>query len=142
MHYAGQSFELVVPVPPGPVDIALARQLEEAFGEEHERVYGHRAGPDEPVELVSMQVLGRGLREGADVPERVRPSRPEPDPGPPRRAWFGPEHGWVETRILRRSDLNSPVTGPAIVEEYDTTCVIPPGTRAHLDSGGNIVIEL
>ncbi|MGE0698737.1 MAG: hydantoinase/oxoprolinase family protein [Hyphomicrobiaceae bacterium] len=142
MHYVGQSFELVVPVPQGTVDEALARRLEEGFGEEHERVYGHRAGPDEPVELVSMQVLGRGLREGADVPERVRPSRPEPEPGPPRRAWFGPEHGWVETRVLRRSDLATPVSGPAIVEEYDATCVLPPGTRAHLDAGGNIVIEL
>jgi N-methylhydantoinase A len=142
MHYVGQSFELVVPVPDGPVNESLARRLEESFGEEHERVYGHRAGPDEPVELVSMQVLGRGLREGADVPERVHPSRPEPEPGPPRRAWFGPEHGWVETRVLRRSDLATPVTGPAIVEEYDATCVLPPGTRAHLDAGGNIVIEL
>jgi N-methylhydantoinase A len=142
MHYVGQSFELVVPVPDGPVNESLARRLEEAFGEEHERVYGHRAGPDEPVELVSMQVLGRGLREGAGVPERVRASRPEPEPGPSRRAWFGPEHGWVETRILRRSDLATPVTGPAIVEEYDATCVLPPGTRAHLDAGGNIVIEL
>ena len=142
MHYVGQSFELVVPVPDGPVNESLARRLEEAFGEEHERVYGHRAGPDEPVELVSMQVLGRGLREGAGVPERVRASRPEPEPSPSRRAWFGPEHGWVETRILRRSDLATPVTGPAIVEEYDATCVLPPGTRAHLDAGGNIVIEL
>jgi len=142
MHYVGQSFELVVPVPDGPVNADLARRLEEAFGEEHERVYGHRAGPDEPVELVSMQVLGRGHREGAGVPERVHASRPEPEPGPPRRAWFGPEHGWIETRILRRSDLATPVIGPAIVEEYDATCVLPPGTRAHLDGGGNIVIEL
>ncbi len=142
MHYVGQSFELVVPVPDGPVDEGLARRLEEAFGEEHERVYGHRAGPDEPVELVSMQVLGRGLREGVGVPERVRASRAEPEPGAPRRAWFGAEHGWIETRVLRRSDLATPVNGPAIVEEYDATCVLPPGTRAHLDAGGNIVIEL
>jgi N-methylhydantoinase A len=142
MHYAGQSFELVVPVPDGTVDEGLARHLEEAFGEEHERVYGHRAGPDEPVELVSMQVVGRGLREDGGVPERVHPSRPEPEPGPPRRAYFGPGHGWVETRVLRRSDLATPVAGPAIVEEYDATCVLPPGARAHLDSAGNIVIDL
>jgi N-methylhydantoinase A len=142
LHYVGQSFELVVPVPDGTVNEALARQLEEAFGEEHERVYGHRAGPEEPVELVSIQVVGRGLREGADVPERVRPSRGEPEPGPPRRAWFGPGHGWVETRVLRRSDLAKPVTGPAIIEEYDATCLVTPGARAELDAGGNIVIEI
>jgi len=29
-----------------------------------------------------------------------------------------------------------------IIEEYDATCVVPPGARAELDAGGNIVIEL
>ena len=43
---------------------------------------------------------------------------------------------------MRRSDLAKGVKGPAIVEEYDATCVIPPGARAELDAGGNIVIEL
>ncbi len=142
MHYVGQSFELVVPVPDGPIDEALARRLEEAFGEEHERVYGHRAGPDEPVELVSIQVVGRGLREGPGVPERLHPSRAEPEPGAARRAYFGEPHGWIETRICRRSDLATPVTGPAIIEEYDSTTVITPGATARLDAGGNIVIEL
>ncbi len=142
MHYVGQSFELVVPVPDGVIDAGFARRLEEAFGEEHERVYGHRAGPDEPVELVSIQVVGHGLREGTGVPDRVRPSRPEPKPGGARRAYFGPEQGWVETPVLRRSDLGKPVMGPAIVEEYDATCVITPGARAALDGAGNIVIEL
>ena len=37
---------------------------------------------------------------------------------------------------------NVPRTGPLIVEEYDATCVIPPGARAALDAAGNIVIEL
>jgi N-methylhydantoinase A len=141
MHYVGQSFELVVPVPDGTVDAKLARHLEQAFGEEHERVYGHRAGPEEPVELVSMQVVGLGL-EGGGVPQRMRPSRPEPEPGPPRRAYFGAVQGWVDTPILRRSDLVKRVRGPAIVEEYDSTTIIMPGDTAHLDSTGNIVIEI
>ena len=37
LHYQGQSFELVVPVPDGPIDVKMARHLEEAFGAEHER---------------------------------------------------------------------------------------------------------
>jgi len=142
MHYVGQSFELIVPVPDGPVDARLAARLEEAFGEEHERVYGHRAGPEEPVELVSMQVVGMGLREGRNVPEELRASRPEPEPGPPRRAYFGSGHGWTETRVLRRSDLRHGAKGPIIVEEYDSTTVVPPGAHAKLDSAGNIVIEI
>ena len=139
LHYHGQTFELTVPLPDGPIDL---RHLEEAFGREHEKTYGHRAGEDEPVELVSIQVVGQGLREGASVPERVRPSRPEPAPPPPRRAYFGTDTGWLETPVLRRSDLSTPRSGPLIVEEYDATCVVPPGARAELDSGGNILIAL
>ncbi len=142
MHYQGQTYELTVPMPDGPIDEGMVAHLEEAFGQEHERTYGHRAGPEEPVELVAMQVVGLGLREGPGVPERVRPSRAEPVPGRPRRAWFGKQAGWIETRILRRSDLAGGVAGPVIVEEYDATCVVPPGARATLDAGGNIVIEL
>ena len=102
---------------------------------------GHRAGEDEPVELVSIQVVGHGLRAGPSVPERVRPSRPEPAPPPPRRAYFGPEYGWIETPVLRRSDLTKATSGPLIIEEYDATCVIAPDAKAELDAGGNIVIE-
>jgi N-methylhydantoinase A len=142
MHYKGQSFELVVPVPDGGFDAAMVAHLEEAFGREHERTYGHRAGPEEPVELVSIQVVGQGLREGSGVPERVVQSRSESDPGPPRRAYFGAAHGWIDTPVLKRSDLATTRFGPVIVEEYDATCVVPPGATAELDAGGNIVIEL
>jgi N-methylhydantoinase A len=142
LHYQGQSYELTVPVPEGQLDQKMVADLEEAFGQEHEKTYGHRAGPEEPVELVSIQVVGQGLREGAGVPERVRSSRAEPEPPPPRPAWFGAQYGWVETPILRRTDLALARFGPLIIEEYDATCVIPPGAKASLDAGGNIVIEL
>jgi N-methylhydantoinase A len=142
MHYKGQSFELVVPVPDGPFDAAMVAHLEEAFGAEHEKTYGHRAGPEEPVELVSIQVVGQGLREGSRVPERVLQSRSEGEPGLPRRAYFGAAHGWIETPVLKRSDLATGRAGPLIVEEYDATCLVPPGATAKLDAGGNIVIEV
>src|SRR6185295_18747229 len=46
LHYKGQSYELTVPVPDGPIDERMVAHLEEAFGQEHEKTYGHRAGPD------------------------------------------------------------------------------------------------
>jgi N-methylhydantoinase A len=141
LHYQGQTYDLTVPVPEGPVDQAMVAYLEDAFGREHERTYGHRAGPDEPVELVTIQVVGQGIRAGAGVPDRVRPSRAEPPPPPPRRAYFGAERGWIETSVIRRSDLSTALAGPVIVEEYDATCVVPPGWHATLDNGGNIVIK-
>jgi N-methylhydantoinase A len=141
LHYKGQTYELVVPVPDAAMDMKMVAHLEEAFGAEHERTYGHRAGPEEPVELVSIQVVGAGLRAGGGVPARVTSSRREPGASAPRQAYFG-EDGWRETPVLRRSDLAQPRTGPLVVEEYDATCLVPPGARAVLDASGNIVIEL
>jgi N-methylhydantoinase A len=147
LHYQGQSYELTVPVPDGTIDDKMLAYLEEAFGQEHEKTYGHRAGPNEPVELVAIQIVGHGLRQGGGIPDRLRPSRAEPKPPPPRLAYFGANGarhapGWIETPILRRSDLATPRVGPLIIEEYDATCVVPPGAEASLDPRGNIVIEL
>jgi N-methylhydantoinase A len=140
LHYKGQTYELVVPVPDGPINNGTVAALETAFAQEHERTYGHRAGPDEPVELVSIQVVGQGLRDHG-MPDGIRSDRPEPLPPPPRPAWFGAAHGWVKTPVLRRSELVGGRTGPLIVEEYDATCLVPPSARAELDETGNIVIE-
>jgi N-methylhydantoinase A len=141
LHYQGQTYELTVPVPDGAIDQRMVTHLEEAFGAEHERTYGHRAGPDEPVELVTIQIVGQGVRDGPGIPERVRSSRSEPVPPAPRQAYFGAQTGWVQTPVIRRSELERRRTGPVIIEEYDATCVIAPGWRAQLDVGGNIVVE-
>jgi N-methylhydantoinase A len=142
MHYQGQSFELVVPVPDGPIDVKMARHLEEAFGAEHERTYGHRAGPEEPVELVSIQVVGTGLRDASGIPDVITTAASSSAQLPVRKAYFGDTHGWLETPVVCRTDLTTPRQGPLIVEEYDATCVVPPGGRIELDRSGNMVIDL
>jgi N-methylhydantoinase A len=144
MHYQGQIYELTVPVPDGVITARGAEALEEAFGHEHERTYGHRAGADEPVELVSLQLVARAVEaDPAAPPSADRLVRQEARPRPDVRiAYFGPEQGWLETPVLRRSALAKPRTGPCIIEEYDATCLVPPGTRAVLDPLGNIILDL
>jgi N-methylhydantoinase A len=142
LRYAGQSFELTVPVEPGPLGTEAVAGLERAFGAEHERTYGHRAGPDEPVELVTLRVVAQGVPDRPRVPDRVAADRRGGPAAGERRAYFGPDSGWLAARILARGDLARPVAGPAVVEEYDATCLVPPGGRASLDEWGNIVIEL
>jgi N-methylhydantoinase A len=143
LHYHGQTFELTVPVPDGPLDQGAVGAIEEAFGREHERTYGHRAGADEPVELVTISVVAQGISEGSAVPQRLSASRAEADERPaPRRAYFGPQTGWLDTPVLRRSDLSSPRQGPLIIEEYDATCLVPPGARAARDPFGNMRIDI
>jgi len=131
-----------------PVSLPLSSitlvALEEAYGVEHEKTYGHRAGADEPVELITLKVVGRGVPEipraalaaTARLPEDVVIAQPL------RHAYFGPARGWCDTAIINRSDLREPRPGPCIIEEYDSTCVVPPGSTANLDSFGNIVIDV
>lgn len=142
MHYKGQIFELTVSAPNGDFDAGKIAELEESFSQEHERTYGHRAGPEEPVELVNAQLIGLGIPDRPRVPDRIDAGAPKAGAGNPRDAYFGPEAGWLSTLVLGRADLATPVEGPIIVEEYDATCLIPPGARGHLDENGNIVIEL
>jgi N-methylhydantoinase A len=143
MHYQGQTFELTVPVRDGPLDAEALADLSEAFGQEHERTYGHRAGPEEPVEIVNIQVVGQGVPDRPRRPEKLAPGRHVDERRlPPRPAYFGPQVGWLETPVLRRADLSTPRAGPCIIEEYDATCVVPPKAKAVLDAYGNILIDL
>ena len=142
LSYHGQSFELTVPIAPGALDPASIAKLEEDFGREHERTYGHRAGADEPVEIVTLRLVAQGIPDRPRVPDRIRLDRDGAGAHPPRRVYFGPESGWVETPVIGRGDLARLTRGPCIVEEYDATCVVPPGATAVLDAHGNIVIEV
>jgi len=139
LHYQGQTFDLEVAAPDGPIDATMLAALEEAFHAEHERTYGHRAGAEEPVELVGIQVVGRAVADG----DRIVAVRPKATgTGGTRSCYFGAEHGWLDTSIVDRRSLETPHAGPCIVEEYDATCVVPPGAIAALDKLGNIVITL
>ena len=64
-------------------------------------------------------------------------------PGIARDCHFGARHGTLRTPVIGRGDLAAgPVAGPAIVEEFDATCVVPPGAVARLDEQANIVIDI
>jgi N-methylhydantoinase A len=142
-RYLGQTSELTVVAPDGPVGAAWLATLEEAFGREYERTYGHRAGAEEPVELVNLRLVAQGVADGPRVPDRVDVGRDGGAARPaPRRAYFGSEAGWLPAPILHRADLATRTAGPFVVEEYDATCLVPPGAHAGLDGTGNIVIEL
>jgi N-methylhydantoinase A len=144
LHYQGQSFELSVPVPSGALDHDALLALAESYGVEHERTYGHRAGPEEPVELVTLKVVGRAIPDTArsepithDVAARTGNGKDART----RMAWFGPAHGWLNTAVIERAELAVSQAGPCIVEEYDSTCLIPPGWTARLDRFGNIALH-
>ncbi len=142
MHYKGQIYELTVPAPDGDFSDEKIAALEEAFGQEHERTYGHRAGPEEPVMLVNAQLVGRAIPDHPPVPDVLKSADIAKGDIGNRQAYFGPEQGWLDATVLSRNDLASRRAGPLIVEEYDATCLVPPDASAERDDFGNIIIDL
>ena len=89
---------------------------------------------------MSIQLVGSGLRESGIA--GVLPEQRETAAPTSRPAYFGDEHGWLETPVLSRADLGAARAGPLVIEEYDATCVVPPGAQAEVDAAGNLVIRL
>jgi N-methylhydantoinase A len=140
LKHVGQTAALPVHFEAFPAGAGSLAHLRHAFGEAHETNYGYRS--DEPVQIVALKVLGTGVSEETRVPASVRRDREARSSARARRAFFGPQAGWLQTPVYSRPDLEAgPVDGPAIVEEYDTTSVVRPGWRARLDARRNIVME-
>jgi N-methylhydantoinase A len=131
-RYVGQSSEIEVRLP----DDGSPADFSEDFGAAHERNYGFRAPADEPVELMGLSVIARGIPERPRLPERIPPARADVPAW--RCAWF-PEGGWTETEVVDRAGLaTSARSGPLLVQEYDATCLVPRGWAASVDGFGNI----
>lgn len=139
LRYRGQSSELTVPMPDGPLGESTLRALEERFEQEFERTYAHR-GDTKAFELVTVRLvmrLSRAVQHGSEW------SAEAGEPPARRSVYFGPEHGQLETEVLPRGSLGSaPRRGPLLVQEYDTTIVVPPDCEARVDAHGNVVIAI
>ena len=138
-RYAGQSSE--IPVPLATTDAATIRaSLAETFAREHESTYGFRAPPGEPVELIDLALIARGIPERDRLPPHIPPAAAKVPPF--RRAWFQ-DAGWIKITVIDRASLAAtPRIGPMIIQEYDATCLVPPNATAALDGMGNIEIRL
>jgi N-methylhydantoinase A len=143
MRYVGQGYELSVPIPDGPVDGRTAAALRSAF----DRVYGHRYGYSDPkaaVELVTVAVTVIGAGPDVRLPEQPPGTRTAAEARKPDRAAYFPETGgYVPCAIYDRARLpvGATIEGPAIVEEPESTTVLPPGARAEIDRWANLIVD-
>ncbi|MEC7491188.1 MAG: hydantoinase/oxoprolinase family protein [Pseudomonadota bacterium] len=138
LRYAGQAHELTVDCH-FTEDAPDFSRLAAEFGDEHERTYGHQAEA-EAVECVTLRLIAR---VNEDRPElKGNTSGKSRKTRPSRNVYFGPLHGQIETSVIARSNLERPADGPRIIEEYDATCVVPPGWTATLDQSENIVLTV
>jgi N-methylhydantoinase A len=137
LRYRGQAFELNVAVD-DELDIDA---IEVAFHTQHRDTYGH-ASPGATVELVNARLAARGVVP-KPAPERYRSTSTSMDPAlvERRSVWFnGARHDcpvWERERLPEGARLD----GPAIVEEFGATTVLPPGWHGLVDEHGNLRLE-
>jgi N-methylhydantoinase A/oxoprolinase/acetone carboxylase beta subunit len=141
-RYVGQGYELTVPVPPGPLDAAALARVRAAFDEIYAARYGY-ANAAEPVETVTWKLSAIGGAPRVTLAKASAESRDGALKGH-RRAWFPETGGWTDCPLYDRYALapGMLLAGPAIVEERESTSVLPPGTRATVDEYANLIVTV
>jgi N-methylhydantoinase A len=144
MRYAGQNYELAIPLPDGPITSETLDHLAAGFADAHQRMYGFLADND-PVQLVTFRLEATGLvskatlavhsSAGADATHAIRESRD---------VWFTESGDFVACPVYAREELKSGnrFSGPAIVEQMDATTVVLPGMTARVDPYLNLILEV
>ncbi len=140
MRYRGQGHEIDVPVPWPVAGAAGQEALSEAFSEAYRKLYG-RTNPGARPEVVSWRLEARGPHADLAV-GTAGPSDADTSADRRRRANF--EGGPMDVPVLDRNRLVAGAhgAGPALVEERETTTVVPPGAAFWTDSFGNLRIRI
>ncbi|MGA1838745.1 hydantoinase/oxoprolinase family protein [Herbiconiux sp. 11R-BC] len=143
LRYAGQAYELTVPAGAGldfgPDDVS---RLEAAFRVAHESAYGH-SWPGSPVELVTLRVRASVPRAGAEwmgVAAQTTVGGAAAA-APTRRSGFTAAAHPVAYRVLDRTEVTAGLRGPALVQQTDTTTLLPAGWAVTVVDGVGMVLE-
>jgi N-methylhydantoinase A len=141
VRYAGQSMEVRVQAPSGPIDSGFLRDLIDAFHGAHLKTFGYNYVGQQKVELVNLCVSGFGLIERPQIPRLAPRDAATPARKGTRLVYFG--DGFVETPIYDRASLppGHRLAGPAVVEEFGSTTVVFPGQTVTVDPHGILVIR-
>jgi N-methylhydantoinase A/oxoprolinase/acetone carboxylase beta subunit len=139
-RYAGQGYEIREEAPLGAVDEGWIAEVTERFHLVHEREYAH-AFRDSEVELVNIGVTAVGRIVAPEVPELAAAADgSSPAASGERDVWFdGP--GPTTSAVYERAALlaGHAIDGPALIEQEDSTVLVPPGWHARVDRAGNVV---
>jgi N-methylhydantoinase A len=142
-RYAGQGYELAVALPPCELTTDALDRFRAGFDECYAARYGY-ANPAEAVEVVTWRLSAVSASPALELP-RYRAGGPaESAIKGGRRAYFPEKGGYVETPIYDRYRLSPGVTlfGPAIIEERESTTVLPPGAGGRVDEYGSLTVDL
>ena len=142
MRYRGQAFDVEVMLPvetdPGQID---AEYLAAKFHETYEALY-RNSDPASAIELVALRVVVVGRRPRPELPRLgERPAAGGEPEFSKRRIFHGGQ--FHEASIYQRGELlaGDVISGPAIIEQFDTTTLVAPGFAASCDQAGNLLLS-
>lgn len=145
MRYRKQGYEIRVPVPAGRLDAGRTGELRRAFEDAYTALYGHTVR-NTPIDVVLWRVVATGPRPCLTLPRAPGPDGATGDAARKgaRRAWVPERRAFEDVPVLDRYALAAGVTltGPAIVEERESTAVIGAGGWARVDEWGNLVADV
>jgi N-methylhydantoinase A len=141
MRYSGQWRAIAVGVDAPLVEM---RPILEEFHAEHEREHAYH-NPASAVEIyrINVRAVGATPKPSGEKGDENRVTS-MPPPRSTRPVLFDLAQGWVETPIYRRGDLETGMTftGPAIIEDNDSTILVPVDMVTRIDGDRNVVLEL
>jgi N-methylhydantoinase A len=139
MRYVGQSYEIETSVTDGWLRGGMGWDLADAFHEAHQRIFNH-ADLDARVEMVNLRVRAVGL---IPVHAEREPQMRIGEADASGRRPIAIKGGWHDADVYQRDALgrDQRIAGPAIVEQPDTTTIIPTGWVATVDRFGNLIIS-
>jgi N-methylhydantoinase A/oxoprolinase/acetone carboxylase beta subunit/N-methylhydantoinase B/oxoprolinase/acetone carboxylase alpha subunit len=140
VRYAGQSWDIEIEFPGNTIDAAGIDALVARFEAEHERVYGVRDEEGSAVEIRALRLAVIGAPRESDN-WHVEPAPRDASAPRQRPADFGEAHGTIETPVVSRAEIPADgLAGPVLVDEYDTTIVVPPGWTVARDGRGILTL--
>jgi len=139
MRYVGQSYEIEVPVEPAWLVPGGEAAILSAFHRAHERAFGH-ADRQAPAEIVNLRVQLRAGRPRVPLAE-VPASAAALAPRATRRIWLDGRP--TQAQVFDRASLGpgARLAGPAIIEQADTTVLVPTGHVGDVDRFGNLLLR-
>jgi N-methylhydantoinase A len=141
MRYEGQGYEVTVPVALSSFLSGDVGSVHQAFDAEHLERFGHSA-PSEAAEIVSYRLTGRGLVPPVHLPEHEPVGRSLADAEVARRP-VRFDAATVDCPIYAREllDVGMTFTGPAVIDQQDTTVVVLPGQHVSVDTYLNLFLS-
>jgi N-methylhydantoinase A len=137
--YQLQELGVAFPVESGATN--LPDKLSELFRRSHEQAFGYNT--EDAIELVSIRLRALASASSMQFSELAAKIAPASvaTRGEPREAYFGPKYGPLKVAIYRREDITEKKPGPLIIEEPDTTVVVPPQWSVERDRYGSLVLS-